>query len=464
MVTRVVYAIDQVDVIDNICTELASVLVANAARDFRIALVVLGINDASVAVPLEPLTVPFVGKFRNAAIHALSELRARHQLRKPDQSEVVVVDSPTSRPDVSLALKALKASLIEYEELVVVQNARNSIRLGTQEPLLGLKGALYPKKPVKPVCVFDGQLTVGDPESPLLSFGVGMYPATRRAKAPDVATYVDGRKVTHTSVLRTEEGDNVDMESVQRGYMYLRDLVTVDDDLQKLLDGEFEGAEPWPKAFEMLAVVEAVPPWLLMDRTDYVVPKTERDTVFLQTLNQVLLESNNNVLARLCHEPRRAPHGDKKLKGKLELVVLRPHRNGVLTCSRVPFKEEFKSYYEFVPLPDDVEKGEEDLDIQMDALVDAMTTDAPCVPHVNPITERIDDFLIRTISGVEPAEKEQNTKEPQIYPPELSQELINELSSKVAEKFGTKMRKFSNNHEWRMTDLHDDAASSFEFI
>lgn len=450
-VTTVIYAVDSATTIADVCDELASIIIANKSSLYRIGVVAYG-GDGIVQWLLDPqkCTVKFVAEVRNTA--------AEFPELKPIETSFTTQEEFASFCEEHSGISSLA---LNYP--VVCRHAPTfTYTSRAQIPLNGLKTDNVPHREVKPVKTFDGFLTIGSPESPFIKEPICMYPATRHATQTELVTVSGHDRVVRSSELKTESGATVNMENIEKGYTYLNELVPVNEEVQELMDGEFEGAVEWPQAFEILATVPEVPPWLPNERTDYLVGKTPQAVQFLREFAGALMDAQMHAIVRCCTEPRMRTmkNGEKvkRKKGKVSLVLMHPASEDHIFITPLPFKDDFKSHYRFAELPEEAprEPGLRDLDDTMDKIVDGMTVDSPPTLIPNYAINRVSQYLKTKIATGESVIPPQ----PEILPT-ITNEELEAYSQKLVSGFG-----ISERHEFHPDNAAaaTDEGIEFEFI
>lgn len=450
-VTTVIYAVDAAATISDICDELALLIIANKSSLYKIGVVAYG-GDGIVQWLVEPqkLTVKFVSEVRNAA----SEFPELNPIDSKFTNQEEFAEFCQLHSGIS-ALAANYTVVCRYAPVF-------TYTCGSQVPLKGLKSESIPHREVKPVKTFDGFLTIGSPQDPFIKEPICMYPATRHATQTELITVSGNDRVVRSSELKTESGATVNMENIEKGYTYLNELVPVNEQVQELMDGEFEGAVEWPQAFEILATIPEVPPWLPNERTDYLVGKTPQAIQFLREFAGALIDAQMHAVVRMCTEPRFRTTKDgqkvKRKKGKVSLVLMHPASEDHIFITQLPLKEDFKSHYRFAEIPNETPKEPElqDLDETMDKLVDGMTVDTCPELIPNYAIERVSQYLktkIATGKSVVPPQ-------PQILPTITSVELEG-YAEKLMSGFGVaELNTFNPDN----ADAASNEGADFEFI
>lgn len=430
---NVIYAIRSPDLITEVCGELASAIVQNVANKYHVGLCVYGSNSSEYVHKLQKLTVSSVTQLRISA-HKFYEASNGENLDCDDADFIEKAHkgiSSLAEPvnSIVITLGAQRSHVIAHKDDSVDNDRRGDeffLGMGRRESI----GRRF----VKVMKAFDGNFTVGDLDAPLLSFPISLYPVTRRSTPIDTAKYVNDRRVVQSSNLKAESGEDIDPNTLEKGYLYLNELVTADKGIQGLMNGEYNGAEKWSKAFELLATVPRIPPWITLERTDVLVGNNEAASQFLAAFAHALREKQMNAIVRMCRDPRKGEDGQLKLKGKLELVALQPGPHNELLCSPLPFRDDYKYYYRFYELPTEPDEGEEELDDDMDKLVDSMTSTELPSPQPNALIARVAKFVRDKIADgeaeVPPVLEYENVKL------STSEKDLHEMSAKLMSNYG----------------------------
>lgn len=247
---------------------------------------------------------------------------------------------------------------------------------------------------VRPVSTYTGSFTIGDPHKPLLELPIRCLPYTREASASKLSHTSDSKvdsRVAKVTTQRTSKGPLTGSEKVVKGFRYLREIVPVTNETLDIMQGEFEGARITENAFELLATAPKLPPWILMEKTDLVVPTDDAGASFLATFACALSDRGMYALAR---RSKRGVGG--KRKGLVEILALIPYKSSFL-ATRLPFAHEYMSHYRFARLDETPESLDQDLDEMMDALVAGATTSEPIEPIRNERIVRVSDQLLRNV-------------------------------------------------------------------
>lgn len=397
---NVVYGIGSPDLIADVCGELASAIVQNVANKYHVGLCVYGSDSFEYVHTLQKLTVSSVTRLRISA-HEFYEKFNGEGSHDDDAKFIEKV-----RNGIESLTQPVNSIVVflgaQRSHVIAIKDDNPDAQKHRDDFFLGMgRQETVGRRFIKVIKTFSGNFTVGDITAPLLSFPISLYPFTRRSTPIDTAKYVNNRRVVQSSNIKAESGVSIDPSTLEKGYMYLNELVVADKGLRGQMNGEYNGAEKWEKAFELLATVPRIPPWIPLERTDVVIGNSEAASQFLAAFASALKESRMSAIIRMCRDPRKGEDGHLKLKGKLELVALQPGSHNELLCSPLPFRDDYKNYYRFIELPTKPDDGEQELDDDMDKLVDSMTSAESPSPQSNALIARVAQFVRNKIADGE---------------------------------------------------------------
>ncbi|GMM51111.1 hypothetical protein DASB73_020690 [Starmerella bacillaris] len=180
----------------------------------------------------------------------------------------------------------------------------------------------FPVRAVKPVATYTGLFTVGFPSQPLISAPIKCFPVCRKSTVAKV-NYVNGNEKV-TRVANKYIGKNlVTDEKIEKMYQFLGSEILCSPEIESLM--EVPKAGP---SFELLATVNCQGPWLLLEKSDIIVPTTPNSRAFLGRFSRELKNRNMHGIARRCS------------KGSVNILLLVPYKQ-TFVISRLPFQHEF---------------------------------------------------------------------------------------------------------------------------
>ncbi|EEB09189.1 Ku domain-containing protein Pku80 [Schizosaccharomyces japonicus yFS275] len=259
-----------------------------------------------------------------------------------------------------------------------------------------------PIRKVKPVPIFRGILSLGNPQDPdaSLAFPIERYPYTRIAKPP-VSTAFDasakpsadpsgadndevmsqpnlGMHSDVVSTIRTyvvhdpvkDETFEVDRKDLESGYSYGRTIIPISSTDEDIMSLDTQAG------LEVLgfAPKSCFPPFYFMSETNLIVNKKddEQTATQLTSFVEAMIQEDRYALARFVNKNHNGPI----------LLVLIPHiENGThcLIDVQLPYAEDVRAFS--FPSLEHVTTGEEKMRVQnaVDAYVSSMLLDNPAI-------------------------------------------------------------------------------------